>query len=121
MPPLDDVVVGVLGALEVGELSPDLATIGNFPGLLIGDSIVESLAIEVGRRLTSKDVIRVLAGLMLQKGVPAHIRSDNGSEFVAKAIREWLDWERRRCSSSREAPGRTDTSRASTGSWWTSC
>ena len=50
----------------------------------------ESLAIEVGRRLTSKDVIRVLARLMLQKGVPAHIRSDNGSEFVAKAVREWL-------------------------------
>ena len=50
----------------------------------------ESLAIEVGRRLTSRDVIRVLAKLMLRYGVPEHIRSDNGPEFVAKAVREWL-------------------------------
>lgn len=50
----------------------------------------ESLAIEVARRLTSKDVIRVMAKLMLQHGVPEHIRSDNGPEFVAKVLREWL-------------------------------
>ena len=50
----------------------------------------ESLAIEVARRLTSKDVIRVMARLMLKHGVPAHIRSDNGPEFVAKVLREWL-------------------------------
>jgi putative transposase len=50
----------------------------------------ENLAIEVGRRLTSRDVIRVLAKLMLRYGVPEHIRSDNGPEFVAKAVREWL-------------------------------
>ena len=50
----------------------------------------ESLAIEVGRKLTSRDVIRVLARLMLAHGVPEHIRSDNGPEFVAKAVREWL-------------------------------
>ena len=50
----------------------------------------ESLAIEVARRLTSKDVIRVMAKLMLKHGVPAHIRSDNGPEFVAKVLREWL-------------------------------
>jgi putative transposase len=50
----------------------------------------ESLAIEVDRRLTSRDVIRVLARLMLRHGVPRHIRSDNGPEFVAKAVREWL-------------------------------
>ena len=43
-----------------------------------------------GRRLTSKDVIRVLASLMLTHGVPDHIRSDNGPEFVAKLVREWL-------------------------------
>lgn len=50
----------------------------------------ENLAIEVARRLTSKDVIRVMARLMLKHGVPAHIRSDNGPEFVAKVLREWL-------------------------------
>ena len=50
----------------------------------------ESLAIEVARRLASKDVIRVMARLMLQHGVPEHIRSDSGPEFVAKLLREWL-------------------------------
>jgi transposase InsO family protein len=50
----------------------------------------ESLAIEVARRLTSKDVIRVLAKLMLKHGIPGHIQSDNGPEFVAKVVREWM-------------------------------
>jgi putative transposase len=50
----------------------------------------ESLAIEVDRRLTSKGVIRVLAKLMLKHGIPGHIRSDNGPEFVAKVVRDWL-------------------------------
>jgi putative transposase len=50
----------------------------------------ESLAIEVDRRMTSRGVLRVLARLMLQHGLPRHIRSDNGPEFVATAVREWL-------------------------------
>ena len=50
----------------------------------------ESLAVEVDRRLTSQDVLRVLARLMLEHGAPRYIRSDNGPEFVAKAVREWL-------------------------------
>jgi transposase InsO family protein len=50
----------------------------------------ECLAVEVGRKMTSQDVLRVLAKLMLRHGVPQHIRSDNGPEFVAKAVREWL-------------------------------
>lgn len=50
----------------------------------------ESLSTEVGRRLTSRDVLRVLARLMLRHGVPGHISSDNGPEFVAIAVREWL-------------------------------
>jgi transposase InsO family protein len=50
----------------------------------------ECLAIEVQRKLKSTDVIRVLAGLMLRHGVPEHIRSDNGPEFVAKKVRRWL-------------------------------
>lgn len=50
----------------------------------------ESRAIEVVRRLASRDVIRVLARLMVRHGVPEHIRSDNGPEFVAKEVREWL-------------------------------
>ena len=50
----------------------------------------ECLAIRVARRMTSNDVLWILADLFLEYGIPAHIRSDNGPEFVAKAIREWL-------------------------------
>jgi putative transposase len=50
----------------------------------------ECLAILVERRLTSEDVINQLYTLFLLRGVPEHIRSDNGPEFTAKAIRKWL-------------------------------
>jgi len=50
----------------------------------------QCLAIEVDRKQTSRDVLRTLAQLMLKHGVPKHIRSDNGPEFVAKAVRDWL-------------------------------
>ena len=50
----------------------------------------ECLAIEVARKQNSRDVLRTLAGLMLRHGIPKHIRSDNGPEFVAKAVRDWL-------------------------------
>ena len=50
----------------------------------------ECLAIEVARKQNSRDVLRTLAGLMLKHGIPKHIRSDNGPEFVAKAVRDWL-------------------------------
>ncbi len=46
--------------------------------------------VEVARKQNSRDVLRMLAGLMLRHGIPKHIRSDNGPEFVAKAVREWL-------------------------------
>lgn len=51
----------------------------------------ECLAIVVARRLRSDDVSEGLADLFVQHGVPDHIRSDNGPEFVAKAVRGWLD------------------------------
>ena len=50
----------------------------------------ECLAIEVARKQNSRDVLRTLAGLMLKHGIPKHIRSDNGPEFVAQAVRDWL-------------------------------
>ena len=50
----------------------------------------ECLAIKVARRLNSKDVLEVLADLMIKRCIPDHIRSDNGSEFTAKAVREWM-------------------------------
>ena len=43
------------------------------------------------RSITAQDVIDELIGLMKTRGIPAHIRSDNGPEFIAQAIRTWLD------------------------------
>ena len=50
----------------------------------------ECLAIKVKRRLNNQEVLAVLGELMVQRGVPDHIRSDNGAEFRAKALRKWL-------------------------------
>ena len=50
----------------------------------------ECLAIRVSRKLTSHDVIDVLSDLFILRGVPDHIRSDNGSEFIAKAVQTWI-------------------------------
>ena len=50
----------------------------------------ECLAVKVARRLTSRDVIEVLTDLFIEDGIPVHIRSDNGSEFTAKRVRQWL-------------------------------
>ena len=50
----------------------------------------EWLAIDVAKRLTSEDVLERLSDLFVHRGVPEHIRSDNGSEFTAKCVREWL-------------------------------
>ena len=50
----------------------------------------ECLAIETQRGLRSQDVLDVVADLILKHGTPDHIRSDNGPEFIAKALREWL-------------------------------
>ena len=47
-------------------------------------------AIRVARKLKAIDVIDVLSDLFILRGVPAHIRSDNGPEFVAKAVQEWI-------------------------------
>ena len=50
-----------------------------------------SLAILVERSITSQDVIDQLFNLFVFRGIPGHIRSDNGSEFTAQAIRRWLN------------------------------
>jgi len=50
----------------------------------------ECLAIRINRRLNSTDVIDVLSDLFILRGVPGHIRSDNGPEFVAKAVQKWI-------------------------------
>lgn len=50
----------------------------------------ECLALEVGRAMTATDMVDVLIELVQSRGVPGHIRSDNGPEFIAEAIRLWL-------------------------------
>ncbi|WLR99394.1 IS3 family transposase [Shinella sumterensis] len=50
----------------------------------------ECIAIRVERKLKAIDVIDVLSDLFILRGVPTHIRSDNGPEFIAKALREWI-------------------------------
>ena len=50
----------------------------------------ECIAIRIDRRLKSVDVIDVLSDLFILRGVPEHIRSDNGPEFLAKAVQEWI-------------------------------
>jgi transposase InsO family protein len=51
----------------------------------------ECLAIKIDRKLKSTDVIDVLSDLFILRGVPGHVRSDNGPEFIAKAVQEWID------------------------------
>jgi transposase InsO family protein len=51
----------------------------------------ECLAILVNRRIRSQDVIEQLFNLIVFRGIPEHIRSDNGPEFTAKAVRSWLN------------------------------
>ena len=50
----------------------------------------ECLAIDIGRKLNKEDVLDSLTSLFVCRGIPEHIRSDNGSEFTAKAVRSWL-------------------------------
>jgi len=50
----------------------------------------ECLAIDVARQRSSDDVLEQLSWLMATRGVPDHVRSDNGSEFTATAVRDWL-------------------------------
>jgi putative transposase len=57
---------------------------------MIDEHTRECLLIRAERRWSSAGVIEALADVMVMKGVPEHIRSDNGPEFVAKELRQWL-------------------------------
>jgi transposase InsO family protein len=57
---------------------------------LIDEYTRECLALRVARRLNSLEVIDTLADVMLGHGIPEHIRSDNGPEFIAHELRKWL-------------------------------
>jgi transposase InsO family protein len=57
---------------------------------LIDEFTRECLAIRVARWINSFGVIETLADVMLVRGIPEHLRSDNGSEMTAKVMRNWL-------------------------------
>lgn len=57
---------------------------------IIDEFTRECLAIRIARKLNSTDVIDALSNLFILRGVPGHVRSDNGPEFIAKAVREWI-------------------------------
>lgn len=57
---------------------------------IIDEFTRECLAIRIDRKLNSTDVIDTLSDLFILRGVPGHIRSDNGSEFIAQAVRDWI-------------------------------
>jgi transposase InsO family protein len=44
----------------------------------------------VNRRLRAVDVIDALSDLLILRGIPGHNRSDNGPEFIAKVLRDWI-------------------------------
>lgn len=58
---------------------------------LIDEFTRECLSIDVQRRLNSEDVLERLSDLFVRRGVPDYIRSDNGPEFTARRVREWLE------------------------------
>jgi transposase InsO family protein len=57
---------------------------------IIDEHTRECLASHVARRIRSQDVILILADLFLKHGIPKHIRSDNGPEFIAKKLVVWI-------------------------------
>jgi putative transposase len=57
---------------------------------IIDEYTRESLVIHVARKITAHDVLEVLTELFTTRGIPEYIRSDNGPEFVAEILREWL-------------------------------
>jgi len=61
---------------------------------LVDEFSRECLAVHVARSITADEVLGVLASVMQERGAPAYIRSDNGPEFVARKVRQWLQ----RCS-----------------------
>ncbi len=57
---------------------------------IIDEYTRECLAIDVGRSLTRESVLDKVTELFIRRGIPEYIRSDNGSEFTAKIVRQWL-------------------------------
>ena len=76
---------------------------------IIDEFTRECLSIKVNRKISSQDVIDELFNLFIFRSIPAHIRSDNGTEFTARAVRKWLNRLGVKPSLlNLPAPGRTD-------------
>lgn len=58
---------------------------------IIDEYTRECLLAKVARSFTHQDVLGCLTNLFCERGVPVHLRSDNGSEFIARRLRAWLD------------------------------
>ena len=58
--------------------------------VIIDEHTRECLAIDVARKLTSEDLLEPLSDLFISRGVPDYVRSDNGPEFTAHQVRDWL-------------------------------
>ena len=58
---------------------------------IIDEYTRECLRIRVRRKLNSKDVVMAISELFLKRGLPEYIRSDNGPEFTAKFVKEWME------------------------------
>jgi putative transposase len=58
---------------------------------IIDEYTRESVGVKVERKIKAQDVVDKLFDLFILRGVPEHIRSDNGPEFTAKAVRKWLN------------------------------
>ena len=57
---------------------------------LIDEFTRQCLTIRIARKLKSPDAIDVLSDLLILRGAPGHIRLENGPEFIARAVREWI-------------------------------
>jgi hypothetical protein len=60
-----------------------------FNQLLLDECMLVSV-IRINRKLKSIDVIDVLSNPFILRGIPGHVRSDNGPEFIAKALQDWI-------------------------------
>ena len=56
---------------------------------LVDEYTRECLALEVARGITAREAVEILAGVIRGRGAPTHLRSDNGPEFIARAMRSW--------------------------------
>lgn len=59
--------------------------------IILDEFTRECLCLDVARSIKADDVLGVLAALIPRHGLPDHIRSDNGSEFIAKEMKNWLE------------------------------